>query len=295
MISRATAAGGSTGRKPVALSFDVECYYQIVTKDFLGRAISPTPEVVRNTNWILDLLKENSANATFFFLGNVAETYPELVKRAVAEGHEIGVHGDVHDYVCDMDQAAFRSEIERGMTKIRAAGAKRIAGHRATAFSISRKNLWALDTLRDLGLEYDSSIFPFQGGRYGIPDWPRRPSNTEAGIAEIPMSVVTVAGRKIPCMGGGYVRYFPIAFTRWCAKQLHREGLTPVCYFHPYEFDDRKPHFSTEALAGVEPETVRRLAKFNRMQGIGRGRPMRRKLEWLVKNYDIVPVGALAS
>lgn len=128
-----------TGRR-LALSFDVECYYQIVAKDFLGRAIPPTDEVLKNTSWILDLLGEAGKKATFFFLGNVADRFPELVQRAVSEGHEIGVHGDVHDYVRDMDQPQFRAEIERGMSKIRAAGAQRIAGHRATAFSISRRN-----------------------------------------------------------------------------------------------------------------------------------------------------------
>jgi polysaccharide deacetylase family protein (PEP-CTERM system associated) len=283
-----------TGRR-LALSFDVECYYQIVAKDFLGRAIPPTDEVLKNTSWILDLLGEAGKKATFFFLGNVADRFPELVQRAVSEGHEIGVHGDVHDYVRDMDQPQFRAEIERGMSKIRAAGAQRIAGHRATAFSISRNNLWALDTLRELGVEYDSSIFPFEGGRYGIPDWPRQPGMTEAGIPEVPLSVVTIAGRKLPCMGGGYVRYFPLIFTRWCAKQLHREGLTPVCYFHPYEFEDRKPAFSEAELEGIDEEKRRRLNRFNWMQGIGRGRPMRRKLERLVQDFDVVPVGALAT
>jgi hypothetical protein len=181
------------------------------------------------------------------------------------------------------------------MAKIRAAGADRIVGHRATAFSISRNNLWALDTLKELGLRYDSSIFPFEGHRYGIPDWPRNPRMTEAGIFEVPMSVISVGRRKLPCMGGGYVRYFPLAFTRWCARRLRREGLTPVCYFHPYEFEDRRPHFSDDELAGASPETLKRLRRFNRIQGLGRGRPMRRKLEWLVRNYDVMPVGALAA
>ncbi|MGN6156392.1 MAG: DUF3473 domain-containing protein [Sphingomicrobium sp.] len=285
----------ATSGRRLALSFDVECYYQIVAKDFLGKAIAPTEEVLANTSWILDLLGRHGKKATFFFLGNVAERYPELVRRAVDEGHEIGVHGDVHDYVRDMDQAQFRAEIDRGMKKIRAAGAKRIAGHRATAFSISRNNLWALDTLRDLGVEYDSSIFPFHGGRYGIADWPRTPGMTDAGIAEVPMSVVTIGGRKLPCMGGGYVRYFPLAFTRWCARRLHREGLTPVCYFHPYEFESRKPEFAESEFEGVDPEKVRQLKRFNMMQGIGRGRGMRKKLEKLVRDYDVVPVGALAS
>ena len=290
-----TSRPSEAARPRLALSFDVECYYQIVSKDYLGRAIVPTEEVLTNTNWILDLLGKHSKKATFFFLGNVAERYPELVRRAVDEGHEIGVHGDVHDYVRDMDQAQFRAEIERGMRKIRAAGAERIAGHRATAFSISRNNLWALDTLRDLGISFDSSIFPFEGGRYGIADWPRQPGMTDAGIAEVPMSVVTIAGRKIPCMGGGYVRYFPFAFTQWCAGRLHKEGLTPICYFHPYEFEPRKPAFSDADLETLEPDKRKSLNRFNRMQGIGRGKPMRRKLERLVRDYDIVPVGTLAN
>ena len=294
MATKRSGKEATSGRQ-LALSFDVECYYQIVAKDFLGKAIVPTPEVLTNTSWILDLLAREGKKATFFFLGNVAEHYPELVRRAVDEGHEIGVHGDVHDYVRDMDEKQFRNEITRGMRKIRAAGADEIVGHRATAFSISRKNLWALDTLRDLGLRYDSSIFPFEGGRYGIPDWPRAPGMTDAGISEVPMSVVTIGGRKIPCMGGGYVRYFPLAFTRWCANRLRREGLTPVCYFHPYEFESRKPEFSEADLQGAEPETLSRLKRFNRMQGLGRGQPMRRKLERLVRDFDIVPVGALAN
>ena len=291
---RQSGQGATSGRR-LALSFDVECYYQIVAKDFLGKAIPPTEEVLINTNWILDLLGKHNKKATFFFLGNVAERYPQLVRRAVDEGHEIGVHGDVHDYVRDMDQAEFRAEIDRGMKKILAAGAQTIAGHRATAFSISRKNLWALDTLRELGVRYDSSIFPFQGGRYGIADWPRTPGMTDAGIAEVPLSVITIGGRKIPCMGGGYVRYFPFAFTRWCANRLRRDGLTPVCYFHPYEFASRKPEFTNAELEGADPDKRRQLERFNRMQGLGRGRPMRRKLEKLVRDFDIVPVGVLAS
>lgn len=285
---------GESGARCLGLSFDVECYYQIVAKDFLNSAIDPTPEVHTNTTWIMDLLAKHGKTATFFFLGNVAERYPELVARAVKNGHEIGVHGDVHNYVGDMNRAQFRSEIQRAITKIRAAGAQKIAGHRATAFSITRSNLWALDVLRELGIEYDSSIFPFQGGRYGIPDWPRHPGMTGAGIWEIPLSVVSIGGRTVPCMGGGYVRYFPFAFTQWCAARLYREGLTPVCYFHPYEFACRKPHLPEVDLSSIDSQEVLRLKKFNRLQGIGRGRRMRKKLERLVRDYDIVPVGTLA-
>lgn len=279
----------------IALSFDVECYYQIVTKDYLGRSIEPTEEVLVTTSWILDLLKEHDAKATFFFLGNVAAKYPELVARAVGEGHEIGVHGDVHDYVSDMNRDEFRREISSAMDKIRGAGATHIAGHRATAFSINRDNLWALDILRELGIGFDSSIFPFKGPRYGIADWPRSPGPTPAGIDEVPMSVVDIGGRRIPCMGGGYVRYFPLAFTRWCARRLHKEGLTPVSYFHPYEFALSKPSFDPAEVQKLGSAAAKKLRRFNMLQGVGRGRPMRRKLSWLVRNYKTVPVGALVA
>ena len=96
-------------------------------------------------------------------------------------------------------------------------------------------------------------------------------------------------------MGGGYVRYVPLAFPRWCARRLHREGLTPVCYFHPYEFEKRKPEFSAAELEGLDAMQAKRFERFNRLQGFGRGQPMRRKLERLVEDYDIVPVGALAA
>jgi polysaccharide deacetylase family protein (PEP-CTERM system associated) len=284
-----------TARPIVALSFDVECYYQIVFKDFVGKAVEPTDEVLVNTMWLLDTLKVSGSRATFFFLGNVAEKYPELVSRAVEEGHEIGVHGDIHDYVSDMDADQFKVEIGTGMQKIANAGANRIVGHRATAFSINSGNLWALDVLKDLGLTYDSSIFPFNGGRYGIPSWSRQPEKTSAGIFEIPLSVVKFAGRKLPSMGGGYVRYFPFAFTRWCAKQLHREGLTPICYFHPYEFELSKPRFEEIDIVSLSPAKRRKLSRFNMMQSLGRGAAMRRKLKNILRHYQTVPVGALVT
>ena len=44
------------------------------------------------TGEILDILKEYGAKATFFVVGELAERYPELVLRELAEGHEVGNH-----------------------------------------------------------------------------------------------------------------------------------------------------------------------------------------------------------
>lgn len=45
---------------------------------------------------ILDILKEYDIKATFFVLGKHAELYPDIIKRQVHEGHEIGNHSYSH-------------------------------------------------------------------------------------------------------------------------------------------------------------------------------------------------------
>lgn len=45
---------------------------------------------------ILDILKEKGAKASFFVVGTRMEDHPELVRRMVAEGHEVGVHTYTH-------------------------------------------------------------------------------------------------------------------------------------------------------------------------------------------------------
>ncbi len=48
------------------------------------------------TPQILDILKEYDIPATFFVIGENVDRHPDLVSRAVAEGHEIGNHTQTH-------------------------------------------------------------------------------------------------------------------------------------------------------------------------------------------------------
>jgi peptidoglycan/xylan/chitin deacetylase (PgdA/CDA1 family) len=68
-----------TQEKVVALTFDD------------GPDPTDTPDV-------LDILKEKKVRATFFVLGQAAQSNPYLLKRLVNEGHEIGNHSFNHDY-----------------------------------------------------------------------------------------------------------------------------------------------------------------------------------------------------
>ena len=52
----------------------------------------------RVTPKILDVLKEENVKATFFVIGNQAETRKYLLQREAEEGHKIGVHSYSHKY-----------------------------------------------------------------------------------------------------------------------------------------------------------------------------------------------------
>ncbi len=55
----------------------------------------PDPVV---TPLVLSVLKEKNVPATFFLIGEKAERYPDLVRRILAEGHQVGNHSYSHSY-----------------------------------------------------------------------------------------------------------------------------------------------------------------------------------------------------
>jgi peptidoglycan/xylan/chitin deacetylase (PgdA/CDA1 family) len=70
----------------------------------------PDPAV---TPALLDTLRRHGARATFFFLGGTAGTAPDVVARAVADGHEIGNHLWRDERTAGMPAAEFERELLR--------------------------------------------------------------------------------------------------------------------------------------------------------------------------------------
>ncbi len=60
---------------------------------------------------ILDILKARGVKAAFFVVGREAERYPEIVRRIVAEGHEIGNHSYTHANLAELPEALVRLEL----------------------------------------------------------------------------------------------------------------------------------------------------------------------------------------
>jgi peptidoglycan/xylan/chitin deacetylase (PgdA/CDA1 family) len=77
------------------------------------------------TPLVLDALKAEGVNATFFLLGKHVERWPELARRVADEGHALGNHGYHHRQLTFKSPAYVRDDLEGGTNAIvRACGAK---------------------------------------------------------------------------------------------------------------------------------------------------------------------------
>jgi len=77
----------------------------------------------QNTPRLLDMLRARNVKATFYVIGRSVDLYPQVVRRTVAEGHEIGNHTHTHRLLSKLGNDEVRGEISRCRDAIvRAAG-----------------------------------------------------------------------------------------------------------------------------------------------------------------------------
>ncbi len=74
-----------------------------------------------NTPRLLEMLKQRKIHATFFLVGQCVAEYPEIVKRIVAEGHEIANHSWSHPQLSSMSESSVRDQLQKTHAAIIAA------------------------------------------------------------------------------------------------------------------------------------------------------------------------------
>jgi peptidoglycan-N-acetylglucosamine deacetylase len=100
---------------------------------------------------LLDLLAQHHIHATFFVVGENAAQYPEILQRAVREGHEIGNHSWSHPNFAKMSEESVRSQVKRTEDAIvNATGARPTLLRPPYGSITSREKRWLHD---DLGYE----------------------------------------------------------------------------------------------------------------------------------------------
>jgi len=180
---------------------------------------------------ILEML--GTARASIYLVGEIAEWYPEVPRKIVAAGHELGLHCQYHRPLVDLaelkhdllDSAAWRKPY-------------RLRGYRAPMVGIHED---AYEMLAHDGFDYSSSIYA--------------PAGTllqKGSIWELPVSSLALFGqsndlsapRKFSnsLLQGGEVPYgssfmiglMPSVILHILEREL-RAGLSPVIIMHPYE------------------------------------------------------------
>lgn len=222
-------------------SIDVEEWFDGFTQ---GSSVGYERRLRSAMDILIDLLEQFNTKATFFWLAGRANEHPDLVKQISQLGHEVGCHGLHHTPVYQSSCLDFRIDVSSATNILEDITGAKVRGFRAPYFSITKKTLWALDILADLGYEYDSSIFPMRHWRYGIAGYPssiQTLSTPSGSIIEVPLSVRSSMGCMIPVSGGAYFRLYPYLLTQNNIRSLEKKGQQFIFYMHPWELDVHQP------------------------------------------------------
>ncbi|MBX2856389.1 MAG: polysaccharide deacetylase [Rhodobacteraceae bacterium] len=124
---------------------------------------------------ILALFREFEIRQTFFIPSWCIERYPEVAEAVLADGHELGYHGYVHEHPNELSRDREAYWLRRGIEVLERVAGKRPVGYRAPSYRFSRNSL---DLLLDEGIRYDASLFG--------DEIPYLLSNGESSLVELP-------------------------------------------------------------------------------------------------------------
>jgi len=208
------------------------------------------PGIDQGVEKLIDALDEWNVKSTFFITGRFAEDYPDITKKLVQKGHEVGCHGYSHGI--DWDENFFNLNLHAQVEKIAIATQiiERTIGLKIKIFRAPylKANSNTIRALESLGYDCDSSVaslrFDFGLGLSNnpraliAPTKPYNPSSQDifrmghSNILEIPTSnfIVPLSTSSLRMFG-------------W--KSLLRVYRLSLLYFdpvviiaHPWEFMD---------------------------------------------------------
>jgi len=198
------------------LGIDFEDWYhpQLIQKHLKNS--DNEPRMFRGIEKILEMLRKTDTSATFFVVGKILESNPEIFDKIIENGHEIGFHTMNHNRI---DDDNFKDNFQNEIIKFDKLTNKKSKGFRAPTFSLNPKSSWIIDSLLDANYLYDSSIVPAKTELYGNPNAEIKPykissnslekNDPNGKLMEFPICVTNFLGKKIPAGGGFYLRFLP--------------------------------------------------------------------------------------
>jgi peptidoglycan-N-acetylglucosamine deacetylase len=199
---------------------------------------------------LLDLYNELGVTSTFFFTGEIAEKFPEIVRMVLPGGHEVACHGFSHADADAFDKLGYHAQLtqlHKAKSILEDISGTQVVSFRAPAL---RVNEFTPKALEAAGFLIDSSISSQRADSFlSFGAWkklnrlmaPRMPYHTainnltrrgNSSILEIPVSALL-----IPYIGT-FLRISPV-LTKTLRAVLHKEVMRtgkPVNFLiHPNE------------------------------------------------------------
>jgi len=236
---------------------------------------------------VLELYRKFNVNATFFFTGYIANLIPDVVRMIIADGHEVGCHGLVHDVDKAFDTLSLDQQVNH-LTKakniLEEISQKEVISFRAPALRVNENTPVALSKA---GFKIDSSVSPQRFDlflsfgskkKFSRVFSPRSPyftdQNNLSKRGKGPVLEVPLSSLLLPFVGST-MRAFPNA-NKIMRNLLYLESKANhnpiVTYFHPNEFIDETiqegykiPRRSNNYLEYIFADVVRRKLKLRNL------------------------------
>lgn len=266
------------GRKHI-LTVVVEDYFQVgafshlIPSGYWGRFET---NLERNTESVLALLSETGNQATFFSCGWIADNHPQILRRIVDNGHEVACQGYFHSRINELSAKDFAKDTSRSRMAVEDATGQAVKGFRIGRGWIGPQDAWALDTLVELGFDYDSSLrAPAGDAARCVVHAHQSPAGR---LYEVPASRLSVLGQAYFLSGGNYLRQFPDWLMRPRVERWIATKDDPlVLYFHSWEFEPDQPRI---AAAGM----LQRLRHYRNLEA------MPQKIRYYLERHDFTTV-----
>ena len=224
------------------IGIDFEDWYhpELIQKYVIDKKHEPI--MFKGLEKILDMLRKNDTQATFFVVGELLENNPEIFDKIIENEHEIAFHTMHHTKI---DSPNFKENFSSEIEKFSKLTNKKSRGFRAPTFSLNKTSSWIITSLAEYDYIYDSSVVPAKTDLYGIPNADTKPyrissnsleeDSSDGKLIEFPLLVTSFLGKKIPAGGGFYLRTLPTKIIKNAIKKYEKQKIPATFYIHSWE------------------------------------------------------------
>ncbi len=230
------------GNKYAVFTIDVERFMD--TECVAKSGYFTKEEMLDGLDTYIGILDKYGIKSTMFTFRKASEHNEKRLKKFVASGHELALHGGKeHRPSNELTDEEFEKQTKEAREMLESKYGVKVEGFRAPFFGIDKSKL---EILKKLGFKYDSSRLDFSGARYHENvDMSDCKTVTEGvyeknGFYEYGVPSQNFFGHSFPVSGGGYLRLADWFFFSSMLRKYIKKHNYYVFYLHPFELSDKK-------------------------------------------------------